>query len=163
MPSVGDFVYDTDMDELERVVHIDGVGSTSDSSAIAATETAILTLPSNTYKANSVYFLELAGMVSVSVADNSPNVRYRKTNTSGQQFISYFTTCHSITVGYNANNRAYFQVGASDVAASIVMTLTGSGSYNAKLLGSATSPSAFNVYRVVGADLSNFTYAPTLV
>src|SRR3982751_2920386 len=108
MPSVGDIVYDTDADDLGRVLQIDGVGSTSDSSAIAATETAILTMPSGTYKANSVYFLELAGSVSVSVADNSPNVKFRKTNTAGQQFTSYFTTCHAITVGYNANSRAYF-------------------------------------------------------
>jgi len=160
-PAVGGYVYDTDLDDLDRVVFVEGVGATADSSAIGSTETVVLTVPSTTYKANTAYRIEFAGTVSVSVADNSPNIKFRKTNNAGQQFCSTFTTCHTITVGYGARTEAYFQVGAADVTAVIVMTLTGSGSYNAKMVASSTSPGTLNVFKVGPA--ANYTFAPTLV
>lgn len=113
-----------------------GNGSSSDVTGIGSTETTVLTVPSATYKANRAYRLEYFGGTSVTVSNNTPNMKVRKTNTSGQILSQIRVAClaSSTMNGFHASQ--IFTVGGSDVTAAMVLTCTGSGSYNASVVGS---------------------------
>lgn len=169
----GDPTYASDINDIltalalvaDAVVWVNGVGSTSSSSAIGATETVVLTLPSYTYKANTAYEFKLHGAVTASVATNSPLFRFRKTNTAGQQFDTARVACIS-TSAHGIDYSCTFQVGASDVTATLVVTLTGAAGFNATLVAAATSPSVCDINRIGaqgGIPSAIAAYAPTLV
>jgi len=113
-----------------------GSGSSSDVTGIGSTETTVLTVSSFTYKANRAYRVEYFGGTSVTVSNNTPNFKVRKTNTSGQILSQIRVAClASATMhGFHASN--VFTVGGTDVTAAMVLTCTGSGSYNASVVGS---------------------------
>ena len=140
---------------------INGTGTTAASGAIGATETVILTLPSFTYKANVAYSMIVSGGVSVSVANNTPLFRFRKTNTSGQVFDQWREPVIAAATSQRLSYLTYFVVGAADVTAVIVLTATGSGAYNVTMQASATTPATLNVFRA--GDASAYPNSVALV
>jgi hypothetical protein len=136
-----------------------GNASTSDSSAIGSTETTVTTVSSATYKANRAYRLEFSGGLSVSVTSQNPAIKVRKTNTSGQILSQVRVAVLGNATLHGFHHSQIFQVGGSDVTAAMVLTLTGSGSYNVTGLG-ATEPLALHFFEIGAA--SSFSWATTL-
>lgn len=122
-----------------------GTDSIAVGAAIGATETVVLTCPVKDFKPGRLYKIVVTGPIVASVANNTPLFRIRKTNTAGQQFDAFRVACIS-TAAHPLMYTAYFRVGAATVNASIVLTLTGSGAFNATLSPSATSPATMNIY-----------------
>lgn len=119
---------------------------------VNATETVQLTaLDRNgatpTYRANRVYRVEVTGSAVTTNVATQPLMRVRKTNTAGQQFGAFRVPCPSSGLDFPASYTVRFRVGASNVAADIVLTLIGAVSpTDVRLSGAATSPSAIDVY-----------------
>ncbi len=145
--------------EFNRKGFAVGVGTTSSSSAIT-TEAVVLTLPSYTYKAGRAYELKVTGNVAPSVSGTSPLFRFKKTNTSGQQFDIFRVGCTAAS-SHGARYSCYFTVGASDVTAALVLTLTTGASGTATLSAAATSPASLTAWDVGTAG--DFPFAPVLV
>lgn len=127
-------------DGVERWVN--GVGINANSSAIGNTETAVMTLSSFTFLAGHVYSVELIGKFTASVATNRPTFRIRKTNTSGTELYQTSLPAIAASVQHDAGFRTQFKVGGSDVTAVALLSIQGSGSFNAVLLSGAI----LNVY-----------------
>lgn len=172
MVAAGDPIYASDINNLAARVFVTGIGITASSSAIGNTETVVLTVPSYTYKANSVYAMLLHGNITggggTPPANNNGATalfRFRKTNASGQQF----DTARVVLVNTSSTGAHYeclFQVGSSDVTAALAVTLQGGAAFTATLSASGTSPSACDVYRIGaegGAPTALTAYAPILV
>jgi len=129
-----------------------GNGSSSDTTGIGATETTILTVSSATYKANRAYRLEYSGGTSVTVANNTPNIKVRKTNTSGQILSQIRVACLGNSTMHGYHESQIFTVGGSDVTAAMVLTMAGSGAYNASAVGSQ-EVTQLNFYEIGAASL----------
>jgi hypothetical protein len=117
------------------------------SAAIGAAETTVLPLPSFRYKAGRAYKIEFTGLATVSVAPNMPTFRTRKTNPAGQRF-SNGSTSYATTSPTTADFRSMFTVGAVDVTAVLVLTLQGSGAFNATMFASTTTTTSLDVYDI---------------
>lgn len=107
------------------------IGSTTDSAAIGATETVVLTCPSTTYRAGRCYRVSIGGRVSVSAGPNAPIFNVKKTNTAGQTLnIVGRVGCTNTGQFAIPNNDIVFTC-LNDVTAAICLTLTGTASFNA--------------------------------
>jgi hypothetical protein len=141
---------------------VNGAVIIANSAAVGAAETTVITLPAFTYKANTVYKAVISGGATASVAANNVIVRLRKTNPAGQQFQFRRVDCTLAATTYHAGMTLYFQVGAANVTATLVVTIQGGGAFNAVMTGAPTSPSACDIY-VDGDVNANRTSLPTLV
>jgi hypothetical protein len=134
---------------------VTGIDTATSSAAIGNTETVVLTIPSYTYQAGRAYSIEFTGLVVASVAGNMPTMRTRKTNPAGQRFTNGSPYCGT-TSPTTGDFRSMFTVGASNVTASLVLTIQGSATFNATLFGSATTTTSLDVYDIgVAADHPN--------
>ena len=122
---------------------VTSVGSGSSSAPIGATETVILTLPNTTYKAGRAYQAVISLHVATSVANNTPICRVRKTNTAGLQ-LGFSNTATVNTGQTNGSFTCEFWVDTADVTAVLILSLTGSGAYNA----TAVAPFAMHVFDI---------------
>jgi hypothetical protein len=137
---------------------VNGAGITTSSGSIT-TETVVITIPSTTYKAGRAYELKVSGNVTPSVSGTSPLLRFRKTNAGGQQFDTFRVACNAAS-SHGAGYSCYFTVGASDVTAAIVLTLTAGASGTVVMAAAATSPSSLNAYDV--GEAGDFPWAAVL-
>lgn len=100
-------------------------GDAGDSPSVGTTESVVLTLASATYEAGRAYEVRLHGRVAASAGGNNPIFLFRKTNTAGQQLITWGRVACPSTQEFTVQNpNAAFIVGASDVTAVLVVTLT---------------------------------------
>lgn len=136
-----------------------GNGITSDVTGIGSTETTVLTVSSCTFKANRAYRLEFSGGTSVSVSNNTPNIKVRKTNTSGQILSQIRVAVLTNATMCGFHHAQVFQIGGSDVTASMVLTATASASYTTNILASQ-EVTALHFYEIGAA--SNYSWATTL-
>jgi hypothetical protein len=139
---------------------VNGVDTATSSLPIGNTETVVLTIPSMTYKAGRAYKIEFTGLVVASVGGNSPTLRTRKTNAAGQRFTNGTPYCGN-TSPTTGDFRSMFTVGASNVTATLVLTIQGSATFNATMFGSATTTTALDVYDI--GEASDHPNAPVLV
>jgi hypothetical protein len=103
------------------------VDSAANSAAIlAGAEGAVLALPNMDYRAGRAYEVRHVGGASGSVNNSRAIWRLRKTNLAGQQLALFFRTdLQASGVIYDHNHRGrYFTVGAADVNANLIWTLT---------------------------------------
>lgn len=108
-------------------------GIASPSGAIGGTETTVITGPSFTYKANRAYRMVVSGLMTLSVANNRPIFKFRKTNNTGA--IIAQTGITSVSTGQEGTDWiGEFWIGASDVTATLVYTAVGSGAFNVTVL-----------------------------
>ena len=162
LPAIGDEIYPSDLDELNRVVWVNGTANVGDVTTVSTTETALVTAPSYTYEASTVYKVELGGLVRISAASpNTPMFQLRKTNASGTLLCSNGRwPVVSISTNHGFNLIWHFQVGGSAVAAALCATLTGTAAYTATCAGSV-QPTWINIYKIESA--ANITWPVTLV
>lgn len=139
---------------------IEGNGTTAPSAAVGNTETTVITVPSTQYAADRTFRIVISGGVSVSVANNTPLFRIRKTNTAGQQLDFFRVPCIN-TSTTPMSYTLYFQTAAVAVTAAIVLTVIGSAAFTATLQGQPTSPCTINVYDDGQGGVRN--WVPTLV
>jgi len=161
LPAIGDEIYPSDLDELNRVVWVAGAANVANVAGVTTTETVVTTLSTTTFEANTAYKIEVGGLVRVSVANNSPMFQLRKTNASGQTLgIQARWACCSANASHGFNLIWHFQVGGTAVSAALVATVTGAGTYNTDIRG-ADSPTWINAYKIESA--ANITWPTTLV
>lgn len=160
LPAIGDPAYPTDLDELNRLVWVNGTANIATVSGIGATETTVVTAPSFTYEADTAYKVEAGGLFVVSAAPNTPMFQIRKTNTSGQVLLPQWRWPGAGTAAHGFAVVGHFQVGGSSISAALVLTATGAGTYSTEVRG-ATQPTWINIYKVENA--TNLSWAPTLV
>lgn len=142
---------------------VTGNGVTSDSTAAAATEVTVVGTSAFTFKAGRAYKIVAGGMVKSSVAATSPVMRFRKDDgsspPSGQVLDVWRVFCNVANTTYNAHFTGYFRC-TSDVPCGILISIVGSGAFNATYAGGAQFPASINIYDIGAA--SNFTWAPLL-
>lgn len=132
------------------------------STGTTTTEFAVLTLPSATYRAGRAYRISSEGGIQGSSAGNAGLLRFRKATILGQSLGElYRFPCPVINTVYYAGGSRTFVVGAADVTAILVLTLTVSGAGNVIQFANAASPRTMDV-RDCGRA-SDYPNAPTLV
>jgi len=146
---------------------IAGGGLTASATAVNGTETTQITAltaagTTPTFLANRVYRMESSGGATTGAVATSPLFRYRKTNPAGQQLDVFRCPCVNTGTTYPSNNTSYFKVGASDIAANIVLTLQGAvAPGTVQLTAAASSPAYFHIYE--DGTAASRPWAATLV
>lgn len=129
-----------------------GDGLTAPPATVNATETVQLTArtaagASYTYKAGRLYRVVVSAGVLTGAVATQPQFRIRKTNTAGQQLDAFLAPCPVVTTTFGAHYEAYFQVGATNVTADIVVSLQGAvAPGGVQIRAFATSPAQVNIY-----------------
>lgn len=127
---------------------VDFASDTGDSAAINATETAVLTTPGATYKANQAYELRCQSRYTQgSTTLPQPIMRWRKTNAAGQ----VLTDTGRLPFPASTNTHGFytsgvFTIGSSDVIASIALCLIGTAATSIMQRGAAGLPRMFTVH-----------------
>lgn len=114
------------------------------------------------WRAGRVYRAVFTGNAATSATANSPLLRFRKTDTSGQQ-LDVWRVAPTVTGtggSVNATHTSWFKVLGSDVTADIVLTL-GIATSTATLTASSTGQAIVNIYED-GIATSALTHIPTL-
>lgn len=160
MANVGEQTNATDLNNLDRVFWVAGVSTTTSTTPlVGTTETVVLTATSYTYKANNAYQVIVSGSTAAAATSNAPLYRIRKTNTSGTIFDQWRIIPVNATAATGVF-ACYFQVGASDVAATMVLTLISAAATTVGISAGANNPFAFNIFRC--GNSSDFPGAITL-
>lgn len=128
-----------------------GGSLTASSTPVGAVETTAISCLDKagnpyTYKKGRSYKIDFCGSVASSAANTDVLLRFRKTNPAGQQINVGRTPCRALATSYIGDFGAYFTVGAADVTATIVVTVTGTGASNGQISAAATSPAQANIY-----------------
>jgi len=164
----GDLVCDQPA-RIDRYMANDG--TVAGSAAVGAVESIALTATDNgvtaTFKAGRAYRCMFHGNVTSSVANTDALMRIRKDNgtnnpPTGQQLASGRFAVRLAGNPYDASWSTVFIVGANDVTAKIVLTMTGSAGNNASIASSAVSPAEFIIYDD-GDAADHLAFAATLV
>lgn len=126
---------------------IAGAHSLTNSAAVGATETVILTANSGTFRAGHTYRCVVYGEVTTSVVGlgNNPTLRIRKTDAAGQQIAQSRFYCPVVSTGFPGAFEALFDVSGSDVTATMVVTIIGAAGYNGLQAASGTNGRGFYI------------------
>jgi hypothetical protein len=137
-----------------------GNGRSTDQTGIGATETTVLTVASATYRANRAYRLEFFGGCSVTVANNTPDFKVRKANTTGQILSEIRIAVLGNSTMHGFHHSQIFTVGGTDVTAAMVLTVSSGASYTTSVIGTQ-EPIGLHFYEI--GPSSSYTWATVLV
>lgn len=136
-------------------------GSQLNSSAIGTTTTAILSLPSTTYKAGRAYQVHVGGGYIMSTTTAQAFFDLWKTSTAGTQVLQFARTpIPGSTATAHLSMTSIFTVGGADVTAQLVLGTQASAAATVTHAGSALNP-RFIMVRDVGPAAA-YPSAPVL-
>jgi hypothetical protein len=135
-------------------------GRVSNSAAIGAAETVMLSLSGNLFKERA-YRLRFTGSHDVSVANSDSVFRVRKTNELGQQLDGGRFAGRAAATSYRCDWETLFTCTNNLFGVTIVVTLQGSGAHNSRIIASAVTPCRV-ILEDIGAQ-ADYPGVPVLV
>ncbi len=146
-----------------------GAGSTASLPGVISAETVQLTAKDEnnltpTYRAGHAYRVVIRGQVTTTNVANQPLWRLKKTNTAGQQFDAWRSSCMVAGQTYPVTYETGFRVDPNnDVTADIVLSLTSPAGVTMQLTAAATSPAVMDIYDDGLASNTVRSWLPTLI